>query len=98
MGLLPQDGWHFPSAFSCPGLVPDQAQWPPFGGHCRGVPGWPQGGVVGGQAAWSEKGGVEGGGPLPFLVWFSLQEQNCIWPHSGQLIRPGVSFVYASAA
>ena len=55
-------------------------------------------GVGGGQAAWSEKGGVEGGGPLPFLVWFSLQEQNCIWPHSGQLIRPGVSFVYASAA
>lgn len=41
---------------------------------------------------------MEGGGPLPFLVWFCLQEQSCIWPHSGQLIRPGVSFVDASAA
>lgn len=22
----------------------------------------------------------EGGGPLPFLVWFSLQEPSCLWP------------------
>ena len=40
-------------------------------------------------------------GALPSITnWkaFALQEQSSIWPHSGQLIRPGVSFVYASAA
>lgn len=30
------------------------------------------------EAAGSKKGGVEGGGPLPFLVWFSLQEQGSL--------------------
>lgn len=57
-----------------------------------------RGGGGGLQAAGPKEGGAEGGGLLPFLVWFSLQERSRIWPHSGQLIRPGVSFVDASAA
>lgn len=91
-GFFAKCRWNFPSASAVLRLLQTKHNGP----DSVGTAGMSQADPEAAGRGPEKGGGIEE--PLPFLVWLSLPEHSPVRPHSGQLIRPGVIFVYASMA